>query len=255
MQMNKDYLADYINIAKRINRSEKIKLVCIQHEFGIFGGEYGSYIIPFLDTIKKPVVVTFHSVLPNPDNLRRKVVNFIGEKSAAIIVMAEAAIDILNKQYGISRSKIYVVRHGIPDTSFNPTEPFKKKLRLENNILLSTFGLLSKGKGIEYMIEAIPHLIKKYPNLLYLIIGETHPAVRKVEGEKYRNKLVSLVKKLKIENHVKFYNRYLDLDEIIKYLLATDIYVCTNLEENQIVSGTLSYALGCGKAIVSTPNI
>jgi len=255
MQMNKDYLADYINIAKRINRSEKIKLVCIQHEFGIFGGEYGSYIIPFLDTIKKPVVVTFHSILPNPDNLRRKVVNFIGEKSAAIIVMAEAAIDILNKQYGISRNKIHVVRHGIPDTSFNPTEPFKKKLRLENNILLSTFGLLSKGKGVEYMIEAIPHLIKKYPNLLYLIIGETHPAVRKKEGEKYRNKLISLVKKHKIENHVKFYNKYLELDEIIKYLLATDIYICTNLEENQIVSGTLSYALGCGKAIVSTPNI
>ncbi len=255
MQMNKDYLADYINIAKRINRSEKIKLVCIQHEFGIFGGEYGSYIIPFLDTIKKPVVVTFHSVLPNPDNLRRKVVNFIGEKSAAIIVMAEAAIDILNEEYGVSRSKIHVVRHGIPDTSFNPTEPFKKKLRLENNILLSTFGLLSQGKGIEYMIEAIPDLIKKYPNLLYLIIGETHPAVRKIEGEKYRNKLISLVKKLKIEKHVKFYNKYLDLDEIIKYLLATDIYICTNLEENQIVSGTLSYALGCGKAIVSTPNI
>jgi len=255
MQMNKDYLADYINIAKRINRSEKIKLVCIQHEFGLFGGEYGSYIIPFLDTVKKPVVVTFHSVLPSPDNLRRKVVNFIGEKSAAIIVMAEAAIEILNKEYGINRNKIHVVRHGIPDTSFEPTEPFKKKLRLENNIVLSTFGLLSKGKGIEYMIEAIPHLIKQYPNILYLIIGETHPAVRKVEGEEYRNKLINLVKKLKLENNVKFYNKYLDLSEIIKYLLATDIYVCTNLERNQIVSGTLSYALGCGKAIVSTPNI
>ena len=255
MQMNKDYLADYITIAKRINRSEKIKLVCIQHEFGIFGGEYGSYIIPFLDTVKKPVVVTFHSVLPSPDNLKRKVVNFIGEKSAAIIVMAEAAIEILNKEYGISKNKIHVVRHGIPDTLFRPTEPFKKKLRLENNIVLSTFGLLSRGKGIEYMIEAIPYLIKKYPNILYLIIGETHPAVRKVEGEEYRNKLISLVKKLKLENNVKFYNKYLDLNEIIKYLLATDIYVCTNLEKNQIVSGTLSYALGCGKAIVSTPNI
>ncbi len=255
MQMNKDYLADYINIAKRINRSEKIKLVCIQHEFGIFGGEYGSYIIPFLDTIKKPVVVTFHSVLPTPDNLRRKVVNFIGEKSAAIIVMAEAAIDILNKEYGINRNKIYVVRHGIPDTLFQPTEPFKKKLRLENKIILSTFGLMSRGKGIEYMIQAIPHLVKKYPNILYLIIGETHPAVRKVEGEEYRNKLIQMVKRLKIENNVKFYNKYLDLDEIIKYLFATDIYICTNLEKNQIVSGTLSYALGCGKAIVSTPNI
>lgn len=255
MQMNKDYLADYITIAEKINRSEKIKLICIQHEFGIFGGEYGSYIIPFLDAVKKPVAVTFHSVLPNPDNLRRKVVNFIGEKSAAIIVMADAAVEILNKEYGINRNKIYVVRHGVPDTLFKETEPFKKKLRLENKIVLSTFGLLSSGKGIEYMIEAIPRLTKKYPNILYLIIGETHPAVRKIEGEQYRNKLINLVKKLKIENNVKFYNKYLDLNEIISYLLATDIYVCTNLEKNQIVSGTLSYALGCGKAIVSTPNI
>lgn len=255
MQMNKDYLEDYINIAKRVNRSEKIKLVCIQHEFGIFGGEYGSYIIPFLETIKKPVVITFHSVLPNPNNLRKNVVKFIGEKSAAIIVMAESAVDILNRDYGINKNKIYVVRHGIPDTPFKPVEPYKKKLRLENKIVLSTFGLLSRGKGIEYMIKALPYLIKKHPNLLYIIIGETHPTIRKREGEEYRNSLISLVEKLKLQNNVKFYNKYLDLNEIIEYLLATDIYVCTNLEKNQIVSGTLSYALGCGKAIVSTPNI
>jgi glycosyltransferase involved in cell wall biosynthesis len=255
MQMNKDYVEDYIGLAKRINRSEKIKLICIQHEFGIFGGEYGSYIIPFLETIKKPVVTAFHSVLPNPNNLRKKVVKFIGEKSAAIIVMAEKAVDILNEDYGISKNKIYVIHHGIPDTPFKPVEPFKRKLRLENNIVLSTFGLLSRGKGIEYMIEALPQLVKKYPNILYVIIGETHPAVRKNEGEEYRNSLISLVKKLKLENNVKFYNKYLDLNEIIQYLHATDIYICTNLEKNQIVSGTLSYALGCGKAIVSTPNL
>jgi glycosyltransferase involved in cell wall biosynthesis len=255
MQMNKDYVEDYIGLAKKINRSEKIKLVCIQHEFGIFGGEYGSYIIPFLETIKKPVVITFHSVLPNPNNLRKKVVKFIGEKTAAIIVMAEKAVDILNKDYGINRNKIYVIRHGIPDTPFKSTETFKKKLRLENNIVLSTFGLLSRGKGIEYMIKSLPYLVEKHPNLLYIIIGETHPAIRKKEGEEYRNSLINLVKKLKLENNVKFYNKYLDLEEIIQYLLATDIYICTNLEKNQIVSGTLSYALGCGKAIVSTPNI
>ncbi|HPD81587.1 MAG TPA: glycosyltransferase [Candidatus Pacearchaeota archaeon] len=255
MQMNKDYLADYINIANRINRSDKIKIVCIQHEFGIFGGEYGSYIIPFLDTIKKPVVVTFHSVLPSPDNLRKKVVNFIGEKSAAIIVMADAAVDILHNDYGINKNKIHVIRHGIPDTPLKPAEQFKKKLRLENKIVLSTFGLLSRGKGIEYMIKALPYLVKKYPNLLYVIIGETHPVIRKREGEEYRNYLTSLVKKFNLQENVKFYNRYLETDEIIEYLLATDIYVCTNLEKNQIVSGTLSYAMGCGKAVVSTPNL
>jgi glycosyltransferase involved in cell wall biosynthesis len=255
MQMNKDYLADYINIANRINRSDKIKIVCIQHEFGIFGGEYGSYIIPFLDTIKKPVVVTFHSVLPSPDNLRKKVVNFIGEKSAAIIVMADAAVDILHNDYGINKNKIHVIRHGIPDTPLKPVEPYKRKLRLENKIVLSTFGLLSRGKGIEYMIKALPYLVKKYPNILYVIIGETHPVIRKREGEEYRNYLMNLVKKLNLQENVKFYNKYLDLEEIIEYLLATDIYVCTNLEKNQIVSGTLSYAIGCGKAVVSTPNL
>ena len=255
MEMNKDYLEDYINIAKKINRSDKIKLVCIQHEFGIFGGEYGSYIIPFLETIEKPVVVTFHSVLPQPNNLRKNVVKFICDKCAATIVMAESAIDILHNDYGVTKSKIHVIRHGIPDTPLKDSEPFKKKLRLDNKIVLSTFGLLSRGKGIEYMIKALPHLVKKYPNLLYVIIGETHPVIRKREGEEYRNYLVDLVKKLNLQNNVKFYNKYLSLEEIIEYLLATDVYICTNLERNQIVSGTLSYAMGCGKAVVSTPNL
>ncbi|MGY4884655.1 MAG: glycosyltransferase [Nanobdellota archaeon] len=255
LEMNKDYLEDYISMAKRINRSDKIKLVCIQHEFGIFGGEYGSYIIPFLETITKPVVVTFHSVLPEPNNLRKNVVKFICDKCAATIVMAESAIDILHNDYGVPRNKIHVIRHGIPDTPLKDAEPFKKKLRLENKIVLSTFGLLSRGKGIEYMIKALPYLVKKYPNLLYVIIGETHPVIRKREGEEYRNSLIDLVKKLKLQDNVKFYNKYLDLNEIIEYLLATDIYICTNLERNQIVSGTLSYAMGCGKAVVSTPNL
>ena len=255
MQMNKDDIEDYINIAKRINRSNNIKIICIQHEFGLFGGEYGNYIIPFLETIEKPVVVTFHSVLPCPDESRKRVVRFIGEKSAAIIVMAEKAVEILNEDYDIPKNKIHVVPHGIPDTSLQPSESFKKKLRLENKIILSTFGLLSKGKGIEYMIKALPSLVKKYPNLIYLVIGETHPVVRKNEGEKYRNELISLVKKLGLQDNVKFYSRYLSLDEIIECLLATDIYVCTNLDKNQIVSGTLSYALGCGKAVVSTSSV
>ncbi|MDD5192689.1 MAG: glycosyltransferase [Candidatus Nanoarchaeia archaeon] len=255
MQMNKDDLEDYINIAKRINRSDNIKIVCIQHEFGLFGGEYGNYIIPFLETIEKPVVVTFHSVLPCPDESRKKVVRFIGEKSAAIIVMAEKAVEILNEDYGIPKNKIYIVPHGIPDAPLQSPESFKKKLRLENKIVLSTFGLLSKGKGIEYAIKSLPTLVKKYPNIIYLVIGETHPAIRKNEGEKYRNNLINLVKKLGLQNNVKFYNKYLSLDEIIECLLATDIYICTNLDKNQIVSGTLSYAIGCGKAVVSTPSV
>jgi glycosyltransferase involved in cell wall biosynthesis len=255
MQLNKDDVADYISIAKRVNHSKSIRIVCIQHEFGLFGGPYGSYIIPFLETVEKPVVVTFHSVLPNPDEMRRKVVRFIAAKSAALIVMANIAVDILNKDYGIDRNKVHVVPHGIPDAPYAPSEEFKKRLKLENKIVLSTFGLLSKGKGIEYMIKALPKLIKKYPNILYLVIGETHPVVREREGEKYRKKLIAIVERLGLTKNVKFYNKYVALPEIIQYLLASDIYICTNLEKNQIVSGTLSYALGCGKAIVSTPSI
>ncbi len=254
MQLNKDDIEDYINVARKINDSN-IKLVCIQHEFGLFGGELGSHLIHFLERVEKPVVVTFHSILPSPDEARKKIVKSIVSRSAAIIVMANTAVDILNKDYDIEKSKIHVVYHGIPNVPFYPNSYFKKKLKLNNKITLSTFGLLNRGKGIEYMIKALPDLVKKYPNLLYLIIGETHPVIRKKEGEKYRNELIKLVNKLGLKNNVKFYNKYLTQEEIIYHLLATDIYICTNLDKNQIVSGTLSYALGCGKAIVSTPSI
>ena len=257
MEIGKNDIETYIDIAKKINVSDNIKIVCIQHEFGIFGGEYGNYIIPFLESLKKPVVVTFHSVLPNPDEKRKKVVRAIAARSSAIIVMAKTAIDILNKDYGIERNKIYIVHHGIPNVPFcQDNESIKKRLKLDGRIVLSTFGLLSRGKGIEYKIKALPPLVKKYPNLLYLIIGETHPIIRKNEGEKYRDELLKLVKKLRIENNVKFYNKYLSYSEIIEYVMASDIYICTNLDKNQITSGTLAEAMGYGgKAIISTPNI
>lgn len=253
MEINRENITDFIEKAKKINNSKDIKLVCIQHEFGIFGGEYGSYLLPFLEAINKPVVVTFHSVLPIPDEKRKRIVKFICEKSSAVVVMAEMAREILVKDYGVDEGKIYIVHHGIPSAPFRPSKNYKSKVKLQDKIVLSTFGLLSKGKGIEYAIRALPKLLKKYPNLLYLVIGETHPKVRKREGESYRNKLLKEVKKFGLKEHVKFYNKYLPLSEIVSYLQATDIYLCTNLDYNQISSGTLSYALGCGKAIVSTP--
>jgi len=253
MQMNKDNIEDYIEIAKKINNSRNIKVVCIQHEFGIFGGKCGDYIVPFLETVEKPVLVTFHSVLPNPDEVRKRIVKFIGEKSAGIIVMAKKAIEILRDDYGINENKIHLVYHGIPTVPFQDNYAFKKRLRLDGRIVLSTFGLLSRGKGIEYVIRALPPLIKKYPNLLYLVVGETHPGIRKQEGEKYRTELMKEVERLGLKNHIKFYNKYLTLSEIIDYLLASDVYICTNLEKEQIVSGTLSYAMGCGRASISTP--
>jgi len=255
MQLNKDDPKEYKYTAEKVNKSQDVKLISIQHEFGIFGGDYGDHLLNFLERNKKPVAITFHSVLPDPSKERKEVVKAIAANSNAIIVMAEAAIDILNKDYNISRSKLHLVHHGIPNVAYSPSEPFKKKLKLDHHTVLSTFGLLSKGKGVEYMIKSLPPLVKKYPNILYLIIGETHPVVRRHEGEKYRNKLIKLIDKLNLNNNVKFINKFVSFEELIQYLQATDIYVCTNLERNQIVSGTLSYAMGCGRPVVSTPII
>jgi len=256
LEVNKNDIESYIEIAKDLNKKDEIKIVCVQHEFGIFGGDYGNYIIPFLEAVEKPVVVTFHSVLPTPDEKRRRVVQAIAKRAAAIIVMANSAVEILNRDYGIEKNKIEMIHHGIPNVPYQNPENVKKRLKLEGKTVISTFGLMSRGKGIEYMIQALPPLIEKYPNLLYIVIGETHPTVRRHEGEKYRNELISLVKKLRLNNHVKFYNKYLSSDEIAEHVAASDIYVVTNLEKTQITSGTLVEAMGYGgKAIIATPSI
>jgi len=252
-QVTRNNPEEYVRIAQQVNESDDIRLVCVQHEFGLFGGVHGSDLLYFLNTIEKPVVITFHSVLPNPQEERKKVVKAITSKASAIIVMAQAAVDILNRDYGIERSKIYVIHHGTPNAKFIPSDQYKKKLGLENKTVILTFGLLSRGKGIEYMIKALPPLVKKYPKLLYLILGETHPNIRMQEGESYRNELMSLVKELGLENHVKFQNKYVTLKELVEYILACDIYAFTNLEREQITSGTLAYATACGRPIVSTP--
>src|SRR3989338_3903893 len=255
MQINESYIEKYMGAARRINEDERIKLVSIQHEFGIFGGDYGEYIIPFLETLRKPVVVAFHSILPEPEPDRLRVVREIAKRSSAIVVMAQSAVDILKNVYGISEKKITVIHHGVPVCHPFRKKRIKKKLGLENHFIVSTFGLINRGKGIGYTIKAMPKVIKKHPNALFLIIGETHPQVRKHEGESYRNELITLVKELKLQEHVKFYNKYLTLQEIVWYLEATDIYVNAALDRNQITSGTLAYAIGAGKAIISTPSL
>src|SRR3989344_6104590 len=254
-QLDDKDIEAYLELAKKINKDHKIKLVSIQHEFGIFGGEYGLYMIPFLESLEKPVALTFHSVLPNPDPLRKKIVRAIAKRCDAIVVMAKKAIDILEKDYEIDTKKVYFIPHGAPAIPFTNTKKTKKSLGLEGRKVISTFGLLSKNKGVEYMIESLPNIVKKHPEILFLIIGETHPQVRKHDGEAYRNTLIKRVEELKLKDHVKFYNKYLTLKEIIKYLKATDIYVNSTIDTNQITSGTLAYAIGCGKAIVATNSI
>lgn len=251
-QLDDSNLQEYIDLAKKINRNNNIKLINIQHEFGIFGGEYGSYLIAFLEIIKKPVVITFHSVLPQPDNNMKRVVQTLANKSECIVVMAEKGREILKEVYGI-KTRIAVVPHGIPTVPFVESSIEKIKKGFKDKIVLSSFGMISSGKGYEQVINALPKVVKKFPNLLYLIIGETHPVVRKEEGESYRNFIEQKVKKLKLGKNVKFYNKYVTLEEIVQYLQATDIFICSNNNPNQITSGTLAYAMGAGRAVISTP--
>tara|TARA_Y100000310_G_scaffold345268_1_gene463254 strand:- start:11289 stop:13520 length:2232 start_codon:yes stop_codon:yes gene_type:complete len=253
-QINDPDIQEYMDVAKKINQNDMIKLVNIQHEFGIFGGQYGSYLIPFLEILKKPVVVTFHTVLPNPDERLKKVVKSISDQSECLIVMSPKAIDILRNDYGVSKD-IVIIPHGIPHVEYSSSSKSKLKMGFDDQIILSSFGMMNSGKGYEYVIEALPSVVEKYPHILYLIVGETHPVVRKKFGEGYRTMLEDKVKRLGLQRNVKFYNKYLKLNEIIKYLEATDIYVSSNMGPNQIVSGTLSYAMGCGRAVISTPYI
>lgn len=251
-QINDSDIQDYIDTAKRINRASKVKLVNIQHEFGIFGGEYGSYLIAFLEVIEKPVVITFHSVLPGPDERLKKVVQTLAYKSDCIVVMGKSAEDILRTEYGV-KSNIKIIPHGIPIVKYVPSAQEKSRLGYNDRLVLSSFGMVNPGKGYEHVIDALPKVVEKFPNLLYLIIGETHPEVRRQEGEQYRNFIENKIKQLGLQKNVKFYNKYISLKEIVQYLVATDLCICSNKEPNQVTSGTLVYMVGAGRAVVSTP--
>ena len=249
--IDRDDAEDYVKAAEYVN-SSNIQLLIVQHEFGLYGGDYGEHIKLFLDNVKKPVITTLHTVQPDFDKKAIEVLKYIVERSESIVVIAHAAIDMLKKQ-GIPYKKCVVIPHGCPSIDCTNNESIKESLGLEGRLVASTFGLISSSKGIEYAIQALPEVIKKEPRIIYLIIGETHPEVRKHEGEKYRNELTRLVSELGLEEHVRFTNRFITKRELIKFLQATDIYITPYISPNQISSGTLIYALGAGKAVVSTP--
>ncbi len=252
-QINPYSEQDFINTAEKINKTDDIKLVNIQHEFGLFGGKYGSYIVSFLDVLKKPSIVTFHSTLPSPNPELHNVVRLIAEKSNALIAMTSRSKEILIKDYEIDEKKVSVILHGIHSVPYSPSAKFKSVLGFSKKTILLTFGLLSRGKGIEYVLESLPQAVKTYPNLMYIVLGVTHPNVLKEEGESYRNSLIQKVRELKLSSHVSFYNEYVTLDKLLQFLKAADIYISTSLDPNQAVSGTLSYALGSGRPVISTP--
>lgn len=208
---------DYKKAAEFVNNSD-IEVVSVQHEFGIFGGDMGEYILDFLENLKKPVVITFHTVLPNPSFKMREIVRKIAYNCDSIVVMTKIGRDILKEYYGITPRKVEIIHHGVPFVYLRPTEFAKKRLGLEKNIVLSTFGLLSRGKGLEYVIYALPSIVRDYPEVVYLIIGQTHPNVKKQEGESYREFLKNEAERLGVAENVKFVNKFLSLKELLEYL-------------------------------------
>ncbi|MBU0760336.1 MAG: glycosyltransferase family 4 protein [Nanoarchaeota archaeon] len=249
----KDYDYDqYIKIANHINDNASIKVVCIQHEFGIFCGEQSCHPLPFLDNLKKPAVITFHSVFPTPQDEIKKLVRAISKRVKNIVVMTNKAVEILRKDYEIE-TPISVIPHGIPEVNLESQFSYKRRINLSDKLILSSFGMVSPGKGYEYVIDSLPEVVKKFPNVLYLIVGATHPGVIEEEGESYRDFLIKKIKNLELEKNVAFHNEYVSTEKIIQYLKATDIYMSTSQNPEQITSGTLSYAMGCGRAVVSTP--
>jgi CBS domain-containing protein/glycosyltransferase involved in cell wall biosynthesis len=251
-QIDREDVDTYIEAAEYVNRSD-IDIVSLQHEYGLFGGVWGEHILAFLERVEKSVVTTLHTVLPEPVPDAHRVLEGVIRFSEHVTVMARVGIGILEQVYLTFGDKAQYIPHGCPNVPFISNVLVKKGLGLEDRVVLSTFGLISRGKGIEYAIRALPPIVKAEPRVLYLVIGETHPEVRKHEGEGYRQSLLDLVGDLGIERNVRFVNRFLEKSELINFLQATDVYILPYPNEAQISSGTLLYALSTGKAIVSTP--
>ncbi len=250
-EIRRGFAEDYIKAARYVNSSKAI-LVNLQHEFGLFGGKWGEYINLFLDHVQRPILTTLHTLSPDFELKAQTVLKNIADRSEIIITMTSTALQLL-RSYNIPSGKLKVIQHGCPAVPFVSSDIVKPSLGLKDRIVLSTFGLINRGKGIEYVIRALPKIVEHEPKIIYLIIGETHPEVRKYEGERYRKKLIKLVDNLNLIEHVRFHNRFLSQRELIRYLQATDIYLTPYVEPNQISSGTLVYAMGTGKAIISTP--
>ena len=251
-EINQNNKKEYLAFARELNHHSRVSGVILQHEYGIYGGDYGENILSFIEHCDKPILTTFHTVLPQPSPKMKAVTERIIRHSSIIVVLTQSSRNILETLYPISIGKVYVIPHGVHYVSFTSADAAQKKLKLAPHYVVSTFGLLSRGKGIEYVLQSLPPVIKKYSSLLYLIIGATHPAVKRQEGELYRTELAKLTSKLGLKKHVKFYDRYLQLSDLLEFLKATDIYISTSINPNQAVSGTLSYALGAGRAVIST---
>jgi glycosyltransferase involved in cell wall biosynthesis len=250
--LNTDHPNDFVRIAKSINENPAIKMVMIQHEFGFFNQKEADF-NSFLNIIYKPIILGFHTVLPHPDEALRTKVQQISDLCESIIVMTNSSAEILVNDYDIEPHKINIIPHGTHLVPHTDKSILKEKHQVSGRTILSTFGLLSSGKSIETTLDALPAIVQKNPNVLFLIIGKTHPSVVKQEGEKYRLMLENKVETLQLQQHVLFVNHYLTLPDLLEYLQLTDVYLFTSKDPHQAVSGTFSYAISCGCPIISTP--
>ncbi len=251
-RFNQDDRESYQQIAQFID-AHPAEVLNIQHEYGLFGGERGEWLIDLLRAVEKPVVITLHTVLPEPDETMLRVTRELCEQASKVISLSETGKHLLEERYGIDSSVLRVVHHGVPDVPFQNTDAAKSSFGIGQRLVISTFGLINRGKGLEFAIQGMRQVVKRHPEALYLILGETHPVVRRQEGESYRESLQSMVLEYGLQRNVQLIDKYLDFDELVTYLQATDIYLTPYLNPVQIVSGTLAYAVGCGKAIISTP--
>jgi len=251
-EINQNKLSDYKQAAEFLNMNQ-IDIVCLQHEYGIFGGPAGSNIIQLLNDLRMPVVTTLHTVLKDISLEQAEVLKQLIDISDRLIVMSEKAREFLIDIHSAPEEKIVFIHHGIPDTPFIDPNYYKDQFGVEGKKVILTFGLLSPNKGIEYVIKALPEVIKKHPDIVYMILGATHPHVIKEQGEEYRLYLQRMARNLGVAEQVIFQNRFVNLEELCEFLGIADIYVTPYTEEEQIVSGTLAYALGTGKATISTP--
>ncbi|GAB7387845.1 hypothetical protein BSNK01_16820 [Bacillaceae bacterium] len=242
----------YRKMADKINRSD-VSLVSLQHEFGIFGGEAGSYLLDFVRRLQKPLVTTFHTVFEHPEEPYRSIQREIAERSDRIIVMNRKAIEFLQRSFSLPPEKIVFIPHGTPVPVPEKRRQFRHELGWTGRKVLLTFGLLSRGKGIERILQALPAVVRVVPEVLYAIVGQTHPEVKKREGEAYREELRGLIRELGLERHVLMVDKYVDEGELVQYLTACDLYITPYPGMQQITSGTLAYAVGLGRPVLTTP--
>ncbi len=238
--------ADFLNFANT-------DIVCVQHEYGIYGGPAGSHVLGLLRNLRMPVVTTLHTVLREPDAEQMQVLTQLVDLSARVVVMTRRAMTFLRDIYGVPEDKVDLIAHGIPDTPFVEPGPYKEQFGVEGRPVALTFGLLSPNKGVEHMLRAVPEILGEFPDFVYVVLGATHPELVREQGERYRLSLERLARGLGIEKNVIFYNRFVELDQLTEFIRAADVYVTPYLNPAQITSGTLAYSFGCGKAIVSTP--